>query len=431
MAVCDGCGFDGHVDGTPCGVCGNGEEGGEQTLVRDDSAARTIADVRTEEQRAASRPTLFRNRYAIGQTLGQGGMGTVFRALDTSSDRNVALKIMHEPTRVEDASFGRFQREVRILRRLDHPLIPRITDAGLDQNRMFLVTELVEGESLRDRIVRSAPFPPAEVARIGAFIAEGIEVAHQHGVIHRDIKPHNVMVTPSGELRLLDFGIARDVTPGAQSITEAGTLIGTPGYMSPEQFQGEKVDARSDIYSLGVLLYQMATGDLPFRADTTISLGMKHVCELPRPPRSIRPEVPPWLNRIILKCLEKQKEDRYATAGDLASDLNRADVRASRHLRRLRSGDYLIEEDGSNEWDLIIASRTEKDWSEGMTLSLKETLYRLEMRELDETLPAPWVYRFRFWQEAEVIRRLVVYDPDNRPEPDQPRSRLRKWLSRD
>lgn len=417
MAVCEFCGFDGHVSNGNCSVCGAGED----TLVKDPADTPTVTPGRPSPSIQRATAELFRDRYRIEWPLGKGGMGTVYRAFDLQEGRVVALKILHGATEVENVSFSRFQREVRILRRLDHPLIPQISDAGLHDGKMFLVTELIEGDSLREIIARRAPFDPDEISRIGSFIAEGIQVAHENGVIHRDIKPHNVMMTREGDVRLLDFGIARDVTGGAKSITETGTLIGTPEYMSPEQFQGEKVDARTDIYSLGVVLFQMATAQLPFAAETPISLGIKHVSEQPVPPRSITPEVPVWLNSVILKCLEKRREDRYPTAGDLADDL-KGRGRQRRHVKRLRNGDFLIEEDGAESWALVLASRTEKDWSDGQTVLMKGTYYRLELRELDERMPAPWVYRFSFWREGEVMRKLAEYDPDKSPETKKPSS---------
>ena len=428
MAVCESCGFDGHVEGSVCEVCGSTDE---KTLIQDVSiGAETVVKPVPGPPEKIPAEKLFRDRYRIVAPLGRGGMGAVHRALDTKANRPVALKVLHERTRVEDTSFARFQREVRILRRLDHPLIPKIVDAGLHEEKMFLVTELVEGDSLRNVIARDAPFEPGEICRIGAFIAEGLQVAHENGVIHRDIKPHNVMFTPEGEVRLLDFGIARDVTSGAKSITDTGMMVGTPEYMSPEQFQGEKVDARADIYSLGVLLFQMATGKLPFAADTPISLGMKHVSEPPVPPRSIVPDLPVRLNRVILKCLEKRREERYPTAGDLAADLRGAQQQR-RHVTRLRSGDFLVEDDsGEQTWALVIASHEEKDWPQGMSLLMKGTYYRLELCEYDEEMPAPWVYRFSFWQEGEVIRKLVEYDPDQSVERKKPGSLLGKLFGR-
>lgn len=424
MAICDYCGFDGHTPGEPCAVCGVGEE----TEVLDPSEARTLRP-RDTPRPIDTAPAIFKDRYQIEQTIGRGGMGTVHRAIDRKTNEIVALKILHFSMSVEDTPFQRFQREVRILRRIDHPLIPRIHDAGLHGERMFLVTDLVEGVSIRDVIAKKGKFAPWDIVRIGSFIAEGLEVAHHSGVIHRDIKPHNVMLTSDGEVRLLDFGIARDVAKGAKSITDTGMLVGTPEYMAPEQFQGEKIDARSDIYSLGVMLFQMATGRLPFQAETPVALGMKHVSEPPPPPRTIVPDLPAGLNRIILKCLEKRREDRYPTASDLADDLRTAGE-GRRHVRRLRCGDYLIEDDSDRSWEMVIASRSEKKWPEGSTLVMDGTYYRLGQRDYDEEMPAPWIYRFSFWPESEVIRKLIEYDPDQPQETGRSDSLLGRWFGK-
>jgi serine/threonine protein kinase len=201
--------------------------------------------------------------------------------------------------------------------------------------------------------------------------------------------------------------------------TASGMLIGTPQYMSPEQFAGGKVDARSDIYSLGVLMFELVTGKLPFTADTAVAMGILHTQETPPPPRMLEPSVPQWLNRIILKCLEKRREDRFPTAGDLAADLRRPHGRPQ--YRRLRSGDFVIDSDEDIEWALVIASRGEKsDWTSGGTLLLDGTYYKLELAELDESMPAPYVYRFTFWPEGEAIRKLLQIA-------DQPPDRHRGW----
>jgi serine/threonine protein kinase len=423
MGVCEHCGFDALEEGVECAVCGSRAESSET----DESSQETVWMTSPRRHRGVpSEPkALFRDRYRLEAVLGTGGMGSVSRVTDLTTGRVLALKILHQAAHSID-SMQRFQREVEILRRIEHALIPRIHDSGVFDQKMYLVTDLVEGETLRSVISMRGSLPANEVSRIASIIAEGLEVAHHHGVIHRDVKPHNVILMPDGQIRLLDFGIAREVGFDAQEITASGILIGTPQYMSPEQFSGEKVDARSDIYSLGVLMFELVTGTLPFTADTAVAMGILHMQETPPPPRMVEPSVPPWLNRVILKCLEKRREDRYPTAGDLAAELNRPHGRPQ--YRRLRSGDLIIDSDETSEWALVIASKEEKrDWTSGATLLFDSTYYRLELAELDETLPAPYVYRFTFWPEGEAIRKLLQFHPDQLPDRDRG---WKRWLER-
>jgi serine/threonine protein kinase len=236
--------------------------------------------------------------------------------------------------------------------------------------------------------------------------------------VHRDVKPHNVMLTTSGEVRLIDFGVARDAAVNVTAITSTGHTVGTPQYMAPEQFNGGRVDARADIYSLGVLLFEATTGRLPFHGDTPIAVGLKHTTEAPPHPRAIRPEVSMLLDRIILKCLEKDPVDRYPTAADVARDLRRS-AGAKRTVKRTHAGDFVVHEETGEEWALVLASGREKpEWVSGMTLQHGGQFFKLERVDYDTSYPSPFVYRFTFSPESEVIRRFVDYD--QAPTPAQP-----------
>lgn len=375
------------------------------------------------------RPMLFAGRYHLDQLLGRGGMGSVFRVTDTTDGSIKALKILHDR---EAASHhgARFEREVQSLQRISHPAIPRFFDAGIWRDQMFFVCELIAGEDLRARIRRDGAIPPQEAVTIGASLAEVLTVTHEHGVIHRDIKPHNIMLCPDGSIRLLDFGVARQVGSDVKTITGTGFLIGTPEYMAPEQFQGSRADGRSDIYSLGVTLFEAVTGRLPFIADTPISLALKHAHEPPPEPRALAGGIPHWVNRIILRCLEKEPAARFSSAADLADALHKGQSSVRRYAP-LQGGEYLIENDPElDEWALVLASRHPRvDWQEGMALRFRGGCYRLDFMSHDEIRNFT-LYHFTTWPESEVIRRMVDYETPAAPEP-RLLGRLRKLVKRD
>lgn len=427
MSVCVWCGFDKLQESAEfCAVCG--QTPGSQTVkivetTSSDREATTV--VRDDTPPPVER--IFADRYRIEGTVGRGGMGSVFRVTDMQTNATLALKVMHVASGQSRSALKRFEREAEMLRRVGHAAVPKIWDFGIAGESMYLVTDFIEGTNLRDAIRERGAFPLAEINEIGVAIAECLNRAHEQGIIHRDIKPHNVMLTPSGEVRLIDFGIARDAAFNATAITGTGFMIGTPQYMSPEQFEGSHVDARTDIYSLGVLLFELATGRLPFQADTPGGLALKHATEVPPQPRQIRGEIPMLLNRVILRCLEKHPQDRYANAEDLALDLKRA-TGAKRKVQRTKFGDYVIDEDTGEDWALVIASSKEKpDWSLGMTLLFRETFFELMRMDVDASYPSPYIYRFNYSPETAAMRKIVDYD---NPAPQEPQSRFAKWLKR-
>jgi serine/threonine-protein kinase len=262
-------------------------------------------------------------KYRLVERLGQGGMAQVYKAYQAELDRYVAIKILHPHLTGDEAFTIRFEREARAIAALEHPHIIRVYDFDADEDLAFLVMERLDGTSLRsvlhDLDCRDERMALAEVERIVAALADALDYAHRQGVVHRDLKPSNVLITSSGRPVLTDFGIARMVDTTV--ITESGGTLGTPAYMSPEQGQGQSGDARSDIYALGVLLYQLCTGRVPFDADTPYAVILKHITAPLPSPSSLRPDLPRAVEKVILKALAKDPSDRYQTAGELGRAL--------------------------------------------------------------------------------------------------------------
>jgi serine/threonine-protein kinase len=264
---------------------------------------------------------VFTGRYQIVRHLARGGMAEVYLARDLLLDRPVALKVLF-PEFATDRSFvERFRREARSAANLNHPNIVSIYDWGEEEGTYFIVMEYVDGLTLRDVIRRQGPLLANRAAEIGADIAGALHFAHVHGVIHRDVKPGNVLITTS-QVKVTDFGIARAGDP-AESLTQAGAVMGTATYFSPEQAQGHVVDPRTDVYSLGVVLYEMVAGRPPFTGDNPVSIAYQHVREEPVPPSRHNPDVPPVFEAIVAKAMEKNRVNRYTSAEDLRADLLR------------------------------------------------------------------------------------------------------------
>jgi eukaryotic-like serine/threonine-protein kinase len=249
-------------------------------------------------------------------------MGEVYLAHDGVLERDVALKILRSQYAGDEEFAERFRREARSAASLSHPNIVQIYDRGeAEDGTSYIAMEYVPGGTLKEKIGRRGPFGDRETAAVGAQIADALGAAHERGVIHRDIKPQNVLVTASGNLKVTDFGIARAAS--AVTSTATGAIFGTAGYISPEQALGKPVGPASDLYSLGVILYEMLTGELPFAADNSIAVCMKHVNEPPCPPMLLNPDVPEGMNALVLMLLAKHPADRYGSAMELLSDLER------------------------------------------------------------------------------------------------------------
>jgi serine/threonine-protein kinase len=264
---------------------------------------------------------VFSNRYEIERELAQGGMAEVYLARDQLLNRPVALKALFPEYAREPSFVERFRREAQAAANLNHPNIVAIYDWGQESGTYFIVMEYVEGRSLRDLIRAEAPIDANTTAEIGAEIASALAFAHREGVVHRDVKPGNVLLTRSGNVKVTDFGIARAGT--GDGLTQTGSVMGTATYFSPEQAQGQSVDGRSDVYSLGIVLYEMVTGVAPFTGDSPVAVAYKHVREDPVPPSQRNTELPPDLQQIILTALAKDPDARYQSADDMRADLLR------------------------------------------------------------------------------------------------------------
>ncbi len=260
--------------------------------------------------------------YRVIASLGEGSMAAVFKAYQPGLDRHVALKVLPRHLANNPVFMGRFRQEARVVANLRHPNVLPLYDYGEADGYLYMVMPLVETGTLA-HYLRGDPLPLKQVRVAISQVGDALNYAHALGVIHRDVKPGNVLIDERGSCLLTDFGIAKLVAGTAQ-FTAAGLAVGTPTYMSPEQAAGEKVDGRSDIYSLGVILYQMATGRVPFQAKTPIALVMKHIHEPLQSPRSINPALPSEVEQVIVKSLAKRAVDRYATAGDMVRALQEA-----------------------------------------------------------------------------------------------------------
>jgi eukaryotic-like serine/threonine-protein kinase len=263
----------------------------------------------------------FAGRYQIIEELGKGGMGKVYRVLDKKLKEEVALKLIKPEIASDKETIERFSNELKLARKIGHRNVGRMYELMEDEGAHFITMEYVAGEDLKSFIRRSRQLTVGTAIVIAKQVCEGLAEAHRLGVIHRDLKPGNIMIDRDGNARIMDFGIARSL--GGKGITGAGVVIGTPEYMSPEQVEGKETDQRSDIYSLGVILYQMVTGRVPFEGDTPLSVAVKQKTEAPQSPRTLNPQVPEDLSRAILRCLEKDPGQRYQTAEEVLADLDK------------------------------------------------------------------------------------------------------------
>ena len=261
---------------------------------------------------------LLGHRYRTTEKVGTGGMADVYKAVDATLGRTVAVKVMHARF-AADASFAaRFRQEARAVANLASPNIVNIYDWGADGDTCYIVMEYVRGDDLKSIIRHQHAMPSRQVAEIGAQVCSALTAAHGYGIIHRDIKPHNIMVQPDGSVKVMDFGIAR---AGDTAMTAAGSVLGTAQYMSPEQAQGKEPRPAGDLYSLGIVLYEAATGVLPFDSDTPVVVALKQVNECAVAPHVVNPDIDPALDAVIVKAMQKDPADRYVSADDLRRDL--------------------------------------------------------------------------------------------------------------
>ncbi|MFB0564307.1 MAG: protein kinase, partial [Candidatus Aminicenantaceae bacterium] len=307
---CPKCHFENPDTVHYCGECGT------QLISKEEIPVTETLETPTEE---LTRGTTFAGRYEIIEELGKGGMGKVYRVEDKKIKEEVALKLIKPEVASDKKTIERFSNELKMARKIAHRNVCRMYDLGEKKGTHYITMEYVPGEDLKSSIRRMGPLTPGKTLFIAKQVCEGLAEAHRLGVVHRDLKPQNIMIDKDGNARIMDFGIARTVK--GKGLTGAGVMVGTPEYMSPEQAEVKEVDQRSDIYSLGVILYEMVTGRVPFEGETPLGIAMKHKSEMPPDPMKINAQVPSDLSRVILRCLEKDKEKRYQSAGEVSSDL--------------------------------------------------------------------------------------------------------------
>ncbi|MGB9886254.1 MAG: protein kinase domain-containing protein [Moorellales bacterium] len=281
------------------------------------------------------RDLILGGRYRITEPIGSGGMAVVYKGEDILLNRTVTVKILRDQYASDQAFIRRFRQEAQAVARLSHPNIVSIYDVGEEGSYHYLVMEYVPGGTLKDLIRDRAPLPVGEAIGYLLQLLEALEHAHANGIVHCDIKPHNLLVTPAGRIKITDFGLARAATEA--TITFPGSIVGSVHYLSPEQAKGEPATVRSDLYSLSVVFFEMLTGRTPFQGETPLAVAMQHLQATPPSPRSFNPDIPPALERIVLKGLAKDPADRYATAAEMRSDLEKVFLGAEEPTRVLPS----------------------------------------------------------------------------------------------
>ncbi len=274
-----------------------------------------------------STPRLLSNRYELGETLGYGGMSEVHKGRDVRLGRDVAIKVLRADL-ARDAQFQeRFRREAQNSAALNHPAIVAVYDTGETQTEYgplpYIVMEFVDGRTLRDMVKTQGPLSGKRAMEVMADVSAALDFSHRHGIVHRDVKPANVMITKSGAVKVMDFGIARALHDGQAAVTQTAAVIGTAQYLSPEQARGESVDARSDVYAAGCVLFELLTGEPPFTGDSPVAVAYQHVREDPKAPSQLNPKVSPQLDAIVLKAMSKGPANRYQSAAEMRADLVR------------------------------------------------------------------------------------------------------------
>jgi predicted Ser/Thr protein kinase len=438
MKTCEHCGFE-PVQGDACPLCGKVVEGLEAAQTE------TIIDLHGPSRPTTGRDVpgqeyppgfLYDGRYRIEAFLGRGGMGRVYKVVEIGTGRMLALKILLRSVMEDEDAVERFRREIVLLSEVKHPAVPAVSGWGYFNGEYFFVADFIDGRDLRSLTKARGPWPVAEATAIVAQVAEALHAAHEKGIVHRDVKPHNIMLRQDKRVFLLDFGVARAFGHDMQTITATGMLVGTPEYMSPEQVDSHSVDARSDIYSLGVVLFELLMGKPPFAGDTPLAVAMKHKLEPPQSPRALRQEIPYWLERVVLRCLAKEPASRYPSAARLALELSRPRSEQPARRRRLPSGDLMVEDEGqASDWALVLAAPHEKlGWTVGMALRFEGTFYRLAEVQRPAGPGDLFEYRFAAWPPGAILRKVVDYEADcveqlaKRPVPLS--KQLKGWLRR-
>jgi serine/threonine protein kinase/Tfp pilus assembly protein PilF len=325
---CPKCHFENPEESSFCSKCGTGIRGHVPDSPESGTCPQNSKDIRSEDTETLKTPikelttgSTFAGRYQVIEELGKGGMGRVYKVFDSDIKEKVALKLLKPEIASDRETIERFSNELRYARQISHRNVCRMYDLGKAEGTYFITMEYVSGEDLKTMIRMSTGLTVGTILSIGKQVCDALAEAHSLGVIHRDLKPQNIMIDKGGNAKIMDFGIARSIRE--KGITGPSVLIGTPEYMSPEQVEAKEVDHRSDIYSLGIILYEMATSRVPFEGDTALSIAMKHKGEIPKNPKEFNPNIPDDLSGVILKCLEKDKTKRYQTAAEVRSELEK------------------------------------------------------------------------------------------------------------
>jgi len=311
---CPKCRFENPEDTHYCGKCGARLAGSSKDFA---SPTETLQAPKKDLTTGST----FASRFQVIEEVGKGGMGKVYKVFDKEIEEKVALKLLKPEIATDEETIKRFRNEIRVARKIVHKNVCRMYDLGQAEGTHFITMEYVEGENLKSLIRRIGQLPIGKSLSIAKQVGEGLAEAHRLRVVHRDLKPQNIMIDTEGNARIMDFGIARSLK--TKGITGGEVMIGTPEYMSPEQVEGKGVDERSDLYALGVILYEMVTGRVPFEGDTALSVALKHKAETPKDPRDINAQIPDDLSQLILRCLEKDKEKRFPRTEELIQEISR------------------------------------------------------------------------------------------------------------
>jgi serine/threonine protein kinase len=302
------------------------------------------------------------DRYEVEELVGTGGMSSVFRAHDRLLDRKVALKVLHQQYSEDAEYIERFRREARAVAALSHPNIVTVIDRGEHDGRQFIVFEYIHGENLKALIERRGPAPVTTALELAMQIARGLSFAHQQGLVHRDVKPQNILLNGDGQAKVTDFGIARSLDV-QQGMTQTGTVLGTSDYIAPEQAQGQRVDEHTDVYSLGVVVYEMLTNEVPFPGENFVAVAMRHINEEPPSIRDKRPDVSPRLEAAVQRAMAKRPEDRFQTMADFCRELeaNLAEAQGQTVVAPVQAPPGRARaprRPGANPWPIILALLT-------------------------------------------------------------------------